>query len=325
MAASSRSSVSSRSSGSESRRSSSVAVYSMTAASSTSSKASGSDRSACSTDAAVSAIRVSSGHAPFGPASGSTSSLPPPLHPAPSAPAETTTSEAASRRTNSTPQRTDGCGPKLGTVISMGRLALRLPSGRLAADASVGSAVGGLAALRCPFSRGDEPPSSSGLGRRPFKAVTGIRTPLGARNARSCGAVWSARRPVKAEAAGSNPVRTASCRELRARGRERSGAERTGGSGERPEGRWQVPAAERVRPRKQGRVAQLAERAPESARSPDRRRSRPRHREALPGRERQEAPARRGTRTRRRPGGTSLTEGARSPRSARGTGEFRSP
>ena len=62
-----------------------------------------------------------------------------------------------------------------------------------------------------------EPPSSSGLGRRPFTAVTGIRTPLGAPEAetqltfppRSCGAVWSARRPVKAEAAGSNPVRTA--------------------------------------------------------------------------------------------------------------------
>ncbi len=54
-----------------------------------------------------------------------------------------------------------------------------------------------------------EPPSSSGLGRRPFTAVTGIRTPLGV-PVWSCGAVWSARRPVKAEAAGSNPVRTAS-------------------------------------------------------------------------------------------------------------------
>ena len=31
----------------------------------------------------------------------------------------------------------------------------------------------------------------------------------GAAYARSCGAVWSARRPVKPEVAGSNPVRTA--------------------------------------------------------------------------------------------------------------------
>ena len=36
--------------------------------------------------------------------------------------------------------------------------------------------------LRCPASGEPEPPSSSGLGRRPFKAVTGIRTPLGARD-----------------------------------------------------------------------------------------------------------------------------------------------
>ncbi len=35
--------------------------------------------------------------------------------------------------------------------------------------------------LRCPASGEAEPPSSSGPGRRPFKAVTGIRTPLGAR------------------------------------------------------------------------------------------------------------------------------------------------
>ena len=38
------------------------------------------------------------------------------------------------------------------------------------------------ALLRCPASGEPEPPSSSGLGRRPFKAVTGIRTPLGARD-----------------------------------------------------------------------------------------------------------------------------------------------
>ena len=70
-----------------------------------------------------------------------------------------------------------------------------------------------------PFasSRESEPPSSSGPGRCPFKAVTAVRIRSGvrvpparaARKARSCGAVWSARRPVKAEAAGSNPVRTA--------------------------------------------------------------------------------------------------------------------
>ena len=44
----------------------------------------------------------------------------------------------------------------------------------------IGRAVRAL--LRCPASGEPEPPSSSGLGRRPFKAVTGIRTPLGARD-----------------------------------------------------------------------------------------------------------------------------------------------
>ena len=98
-----------------------------------------------------------------------------------------------------------------------------------------------------------EPPSSSGPGRRPFKAVTGIRTPLGVlrssgerelRFTRSCGAVWSARRPVKAEAAGSNPVRTAG----------KASAEPTA---------W---AAQRKPTRKSnhpGRVAQSAEHTPE--------------------------------------------------------------
>ena len=56
-----------------------------------------------------------------------------------------------------------------------------------------------------------------------------VRIPLGVQ-ARSRGAVWSARRPVKPEVAGSNPVGTARC----------------------------VVLAER-----HGRVAQLAERAPE--------------------------------------------------------------
>jgi hypothetical protein len=82
---------------------------------------------------------------------------------------------------------------------------------------------------------GVEPPSSSGLGRRPFKAVTRVRIPLGVRKfqgSRSRGAVWSARRPVKPEAAGSNPVGTATAAPV--------------------PGRWP-----------NGRVAQLAERPPE--------------------------------------------------------------
>jgi hypothetical protein len=58
------------------------------------------------------------------------------------------------------------------------------------------------------------PPSSRGPGRCPFKAVTRVRIPLGARTAWSCGAAWSARHPVKVEVAGSNPVRTAPGRTL---------------------------------------------------------------------------------------------------------------
>src|SRR6266567_6335509 len=59
-----------------------------------------------------------------------------------------------------------------------------------------------------------EPPSSSGLGHRPFKAAARVRIPLGARlavasAAWSCRAARSARHPVKVEVAGSNPVRTA--------------------------------------------------------------------------------------------------------------------
>ena len=59
-----------------------------------------------------------------------------------------------------------------------------------------------------------EPPSSSGLGHRPFKAAARVRIPLGALsaaagNAWSCRAARSARHPVKVEVAGSNPVRTA--------------------------------------------------------------------------------------------------------------------
>ena len=55
------------------------------------------------------------------------------------------------------------------------------------------------------------PSSSSGLGRRPFKAVARVRIPLGARHdSKVLWSSWSARRPVKAEVAGSSPVRTAS-------------------------------------------------------------------------------------------------------------------
>ena len=59
-----------------------------------------------------------------------------------------------------------------------------------------------------------EPPSSSGLGHRPFKAAARVRIPLGvqlaaASTAWSCRAARSARHPVKVEVAGSNPVRTA--------------------------------------------------------------------------------------------------------------------
>ena len=84
-----------------------------------------------------------------------------------------------------------------------------------------------------------EPPSSSGLGRLPFTQVTRVRIPLGVRSSFwSRGAVWSARRPVKPEVAGSNPVGTATlaC----------SPPPVGGEQGDNP-----------------GRVAQLAERPPE--------------------------------------------------------------
>ena len=60
------------------------------------------------------------------------------------------------------------------------------------------------------------PPSSSGLGRRPFKAVTRVRIRWGygktvsvMTQSKVLWSSWSARRPVKAEVAGSSPVRTA--------------------------------------------------------------------------------------------------------------------
>ncbi len=74
--------------------------------------------------------------------------------------------------------------------------------------------------LYCPGPGGRaESPSSSGLGRRPFKAEARVRTPLGALHDRRlgaednrtcvCGGVRSPHRPVKAEIAGSKPVRRA--------------------------------------------------------------------------------------------------------------------
>ena len=126
--------------------------------------------------------------------------------------------------------------------------------------------------LRCAASQRCEPPSSSGPGRRPFKAVTGIRTPLGAPapcrsvpvTAWSCGAVWSARRPVKAEAAGSNPVRTAGRAAVLVRhGRVAQSAEHTpekrGVTGSTP-----VPATSDTR------EARSADRASRRSRSPSR-------------------------------------------------------
>src|SRR5690349_18929582 len=65
------------------------------------------------------------------------------------------------------------------------------------------------------------PPSSSGLGRRPFTAVARVRIPLGVRDNGNVGTYvvrrkskalwrsWLARRPVTAEVAGSSPVRVA--------------------------------------------------------------------------------------------------------------------
>ena len=55
------------------------------------------------------------------------------------------------------------------------------------------------------------PPSSSGLGHHPFKVAARVRIPLGVRNHInwSRGEVWSSRRPVKPEVAGSSPVGTA--------------------------------------------------------------------------------------------------------------------
>jgi hypothetical protein len=59
-------------------------------------------------------------------------------------------------------------------------------------------------------SRRSKPPSSSGLGLRPFKAAARVRIPLGVRDG-SCYSKaqwrsWLARRPVTAKVAGSSPV-----------------------------------------------------------------------------------------------------------------------
>ncbi len=59
------------------------------------------------------------------------------------------------------------------------------------------------------------PPSSSGLGRRPFTAVARVRIPLGVRDAvtrsssKALWRSWLARRPVTAEVAGASPDRVA--------------------------------------------------------------------------------------------------------------------
>jgi hypothetical protein len=68
---------------------------------------------------------------------------------------------------------------------------------------------------RCGRGPRSKPPSSSGLGLRPFKAAARVRIPLGVRSAGStterarCKAQWRswlARRPVTAKVAGSSPV-----------------------------------------------------------------------------------------------------------------------
>ena len=79
----------------------------------------------------------------------------------------------------------------------------------------------------------DEPPSSSGLGRRPFKAVTGIRTPLGARR----------RQPERS----SGPVVQFGVHAALSRRRPRV----------------QIPSGPPAHSGPPGRVAQLAEHAPE--------------------------------------------------------------
>jgi hypothetical protein len=80
----------------------------------------------------------------------------------------------------------------------------RYPSDSLVPGSAIYSAPLSWQPLPMRYTLGSLPPSSSGLGLRPFKAATGIRIPLGAQRGR--GEVWSSRRPVKPEVAGSNPV-----------------------------------------------------------------------------------------------------------------------
>lgn len=55
--------------------------------------------------------------------------------------------------------------------------------------------------------RWSKPPSSSGLGHRPFKAAARVRIPLGVRStSKAQWRSWLARRPVTAKVAGSSPV-----------------------------------------------------------------------------------------------------------------------
>ncbi len=108
------------------------------------------------------------------------------------------------------------------------------------------------------------PPSSSGLGHHPFKVAARVRIPLGVRRESvihiwSRGEVWSSRRPVKPEVAGSSPVGTAA-----------------GGHSSSQDGGWlfcrnngcRMPGSTSTRSSRRtrhqhGRVAQLAEHTPE--------------------------------------------------------------
>ena len=64
--------------------------------------------------------------------------------------------------------------------------------------------------LRAGIVLRSKPPSSSGLGHRPFKAAARVRIPLGVRFTSTISKAqwrsWLARRPVTAKVAGSSPV-----------------------------------------------------------------------------------------------------------------------
>jgi hypothetical protein len=89
-------------------------------------------------------------------------------------------------------------------------------------EPSGGQAGSSIYCLGCPAGGGTRSPSSRGLGRRPFKAEARVRIPLGARTTTAYRAPVEEsgrpHRPVKAEIAGSKPVRRAGQRGYRARG-----------------------------------------------------------------------------------------------------------